>query len=87
MGAMPRKPTARNDKAAHTYTVILDAAEEGGYHAFCPALKGCHSEGETVEKALRNIRAAAELYLESLREHGEPIPSEDLVIKPMRVRA
>ena len=58
------------------YTVILEAEEEGGYHAFCPTLPGCHSEGETVEEALRNAQEAAELYVESVLAYGEPRPEE-----------
>ena len=27
-------------KQAYNYTVILEKEEEGGYHAFCPMLKG-----------------------------------------------
>ena len=40
----------------------------------CPALPGCVSQGSAREEALENIREAISLYLESLREHGEPIP-------------
>ena len=58
------------------YTVILEPEEEGGYHVFCPVLSGCHSEGETVEEALANIREAIEVYLESLQAHDEPVPTE-----------
>jgi predicted RNase H-like HicB family nuclease len=53
------------------YTVILEKEPTGGYHVFCPALKGCHSEGETEAEALQNIREAIELYLESLIAHDE----------------
>jgi len=28
--------------------------------AYCPELKGCHTQGETVEEALTNLREAAE---------------------------
>lgn len=69
----------------YNYTVILEREAVGGYHAFCPALKGCHSEGETVESALQNIREAIELYLESLVAHNEPIPQEDLLVKSVPV--
>jgi predicted RNase H-like HicB family nuclease len=62
------------------YTVILEKESVGGYHAFCPALRGCHSEGETEAEALQNIREAMEVYLESLAAHNEPISREEIVI-------
>ncbi len=52
------------------YTVILEPEAEGGYHIWCLALKGCHSQGETKEEALANIREAIAAYLESLRGDG-----------------
>jgi predicted RNase H-like HicB family nuclease len=60
----------------HKYTVLLETEEEGGFHAYCPTLPGCHSQGETIEETLANIREAIEVYLESLMAHGEPVPSE-----------
>ena len=70
------------------YTVILEPDEEGGYHAFCPMLPGCHSEGETVKEALRNVQETAELYVESLVAHGEPVPDDPgLVIATAEVDA
>ena len=53
-----------------------DAFEDGrkAYHASCPALKGCHTWGHTYEEALANIQEAVELYIEDLREAGDPIP-------------
>ncbi|NSW78409.1 MAG: type II toxin-antitoxin system HicB family antitoxin [Chthonomonadetes bacterium] len=59
----------------HYFTVILEREEDGGYHAFYPALKGCHTQGDTLEEALANIREAMEAYLESLRAHGETVPA------------
>jgi predicted RNase H-like HicB family nuclease len=67
------------------YTVILEKESVGGYHAFCPALKGCHSEGETEADAMQNIREAIEVYLESLVAHNEPIPQEEIVIRSVPV--
>lgn len=71
----------------HHFTVVLEREAEGGFHASCPALKGCHSEGETVEEAVANVREAIAAYLESLAARGEPIPVEDLLIKPVEVTA
>ncbi len=70
-----------------TFTVILEAEEDGGYHAFCPVLKGCHTQGDSLEEALANIREAIEAYLESMVAHGERIPAEDIYIKPITVKA
>lgn len=35
--------------------IIEEDTEDGGFIVSCPALPGCHSEGETVEEALANI--------------------------------
>ena len=69
----------------YNYTVIIEPEEGGGYHAFCPALKGVHTFGDTLEEAIAHAREAVEVYLESLKEHGEPLPVEDIVIKPIGV--
>lgn len=54
-------------------TIVVEK-DEPGFHAWCPALKGLHTAGETVEEAISNAREAVLLYLESLVRHGEPIP-------------
>jgi predicted RNase H-like HicB family nuclease len=58
------------------YTVVLERDADGGYVVRVPALPGCVSQGDTREEAIRNIREAIELYLEVLREKGEPIPTD-----------
>ena len=67
------------------YTAIFEAQRDGGYHAFCPALPGCHSEGDTLDEAIVNIREAVAVYLESLAAHGESAPVEDILIKALDV--
>ena len=67
------------------YTVVLEPETDGGYHVFCPALPGCHSQGDSLDEAMANIREAIELYLESLAAHNEPVPVEKIVIKPIEV--
>ena len=59
-----------------TYTVILEKEDDEGYHVYCPALKGCHSQGDTREEALNNIREAIQCYIESLRKDGQKIPDD-----------
>ncbi|MCK9462970.1 MAG: type II toxin-antitoxin system HicB family antitoxin [Proteobacteria bacterium] len=48
------------------YTVILEKEADGGYHVFCPALPGCHSEGDTLDDAMDATREAIEVYIDSL---------------------
>jgi predicted RNase H-like HicB family nuclease len=48
--------------------IILEPSEDGGYTAIVPSLPGCISEGDTKKIALRNIREAIELYLESVED-------------------
>jgi predicted RNase H-like HicB family nuclease len=43
---------------------------EGGFHVFCPMLPGCHTQNETMEEDVENIREAIPLYIESLVEDG-----------------
>jgi predicted RNase H-like HicB family nuclease len=72
---------------SHHYTVIFEKEDEGGYHVFCPSLPGCHTQSETIEEGIANIREAIELYLESLKQDGLPIPEEDILIKPIEISA
>jgi len=62
------------------YKVIFEPQEEGGYTATVPSLPGCVSEGDTYDEAMRNIREAIALYIESLRDDGLPIPEEKHLI-------
>lgn len=57
------------------YTVVIEPDEEA-YHAFVPALPGCHTFGATVDEARANIIEAMELHVEAMLEDGEPIPIE-----------
>jgi predicted RNase H-like HicB family nuclease len=56
------------------YRVWIEQDEDGLFVAEVPALPGCISQGRTRAEVLENIREAVELYLESLNEHGEPVP-------------
>jgi len=44
-------------------------------------LLGCHSQGETLEEAEKNIKEAVQVYLESLNAHKEEVPQEIRILQ------
>ncbi len=63
------------------FTVVLEPEPEaGGYSVHVPALPGCHSQGDTRDEALANIKEAIELYISYRRDHGQPIPQEEVAV-------
>jgi len=46
-----------------------------------PLLPGCVTYGETIEEAIDMAKEAIELYIESLKEHGEIIPTEEGILE------
>jgi predicted RNase H-like HicB family nuclease len=40
------------------YRVIIEKGEDFGYVVHCPAIPGCHSQGNTIEEAIENIKDA-----------------------------
>jgi len=50
-----------------TYKVgVIIEKDDHGYYAYCPDLAGCHTQGDTFEEVMDNIREAIDLYLETL---------------------
>ena len=62
---------------ALSYRVLLRKEPEGGYTVIVPSLPGCVTCGDTIEEAIEMAKEAIELYIESLRAHGEDIPTEE----------
>jgi predicted RNase H-like HicB family nuclease len=53
---------------------IFWSDEDDAYIAVVPDLPYCSAWGETYEDALREVRVAVGLHLETLQEEGRPIP-------------
>ena len=66
----------------HSFTVVFEPAEEGGYVVTCPALPGLVTKGDTLEEARAQARRAIRAYIESLCKNGLPIP-QDIPRKPI----
>ena len=63
---------------SYIFSVVIeeDSFDDGreAFHAYCPALTGCHTWGHTQEEALMNIQEAVELYVDDLIESANPVP-------------
>jgi predicted RNase H-like HicB family nuclease len=57
------------------YEIILYwSNEDGVFVAEVPELPGCMAHGNTHEDALRNVKEAIQLWIDTAKEHGDPIP-------------
>lgn len=59
--------------------IVLEQGMDGYIVAYCPALKGCVTQGRTEEEAMANIKEAIELYLESESE-DMPLSTKQLKV-------
>ena len=55
------------------YTIVIEQSPQN-YAAYAPDLPGCVATGTTRDEVVAEIRRAIEFHIESLREHGEPVP-------------
>ena len=64
-----------------SYRIMLKKEPEGGYTVMVPSLPGCITYGDTVEEAIEMGKEAIELYIESLRAHGDEIPTDEQTLE------
>lgn len=65
----------------YNFRIMLRKEPEGGYTAYVPSLPGCVTYGNTIDEGAEMVKEAVELYIESLIEHNEPVPSDDDVLE------
>jgi len=68
------------------YLVIFEWANTN-YSAYVPDLPGCISTGNTLEETEQNIREAIELYVDTLKEDGYPVPEPSSKGKAIAIQA
>jgi len=56
------------NRRVYEFSVVVLEDETGGYIAVVPELPGCHTQGDSLDEVMRNVREAIELYLETLSE-------------------
>ncbi len=72
------------EKKIYNFTVIIEKDEDGYYVGSVPSLRGCHTQGKTIDELLRNIKEAIELCLEEEKE----VPEEEFIgIQQVQVQA
>ncbi len=65
---------------------VIIEKDKYGYYVFCPELKGCHTQGDSLEEVLENVKEATELYLETLSaEKKEYRLSKDILTTSLEV--
>ena len=70
------KPGGKTE--THVFEVVIEKDpfddDQMAYHAYCPSLKGTSTWGYTEVEAFENISEVVKMTIESMIEHGEPIP-------------
>lgn len=54
--------------------IIYWSNEDNAFIAEVPELPGCMAHGETPEKALKNAKEAIQLWIDTAKEFGDPVP-------------
>jgi len=71
----------------YEFDVVILEDESGGYIALVPALPGCHTQGDTIDDVMRNVKEAIELYLETLSDEEKEELLRQKVVGVQRVKA
>lgn len=59
----------------HKYEIILYwSMEDEAFVAEVPELPGCAAHGPTPEQALAQVHQAMDLWIDTAKEFGDPIP-------------
>jgi predicted RNase H-like HicB family nuclease len=64
-------------KTHFRFNIFLRPEPEGGFTAIVPALPGCVTYGRTLNEAKKMAKDAIFGYIESLKKHKEPIPTDE----------
>ncbi|OGX07671.1 MAG: hypothetical protein A2Z88_00450 [Omnitrophica WOR_2 bacterium GWA2_47_8] len=58
-------------KKIQSFTVVIEQDEDGWYVGWVPTLKGCHTQGKTIDELMVRIKEAIELCLEVEQDEAE----------------
>ncbi len=63
---------------AQTFHVIIEQDEDGGYIGKVPELRGCLSQGDTLDELIQNIKEAIELCVAVQAEENQTVNEEQI---------
>jgi predicted RNase H-like HicB family nuclease len=67
------------------YPIVLEQDEDGRFSVYAPDLPGCTSWGATRAQAIERVREAIEVWIESAKADGEPIPTPGSALEYVRI--
>ena len=65
------------------FKVELIQEPDGGYIAHVPALPGCHTQGDSFDEIIENVKDAIQLYMDVLSEEStiSPVNSRSQIVE------
>ena len=57
----------------YNFTVIIEKDEDGMYVAEVPDMRGCYTQGTTIEEVLMNIKEVISLCLKTQKNEIRPL--------------
>jgi len=60
----------------YSFRTIIEPDEGGTYHGYVPALRGCHTWGNSIEETRKRLAEAMEVFVLNLIDIGEKVPEE-----------
>lgn len=69
------------------YKADIINKEEHGYFAYCPALPGCVTQGDSYEETILHAKEAVSLYLSTMsEEEAKAALSQEIVTTSINVQ-
>ena len=68
------------------YAVVYEQGESS-WGAYVPDLPGCIAVGDTLEDDKSLFRGSLKMYVESMRQDGDPIPVPKTHVEHVRIAA
>ena len=59
-------------KKVFNFTVVIEKDEDDYFVGYVPSIRGCHTQGRTLDELMKNIKEAIELCLEVDGKNIEP---------------